>query len=139
MLSGLVTVQNHFGSFDFTHLKRIMKAHLMPIGKGTRSPLKGPSRLTAAVITADGSSSVGPAATALSSSSGQPVGSDRARIAVLKSDIGLVQVEIDAFRGDPGGLLELQSVLERFQWNPDAHLNWHNERTTQRNSLTKTQ
>ncbi|CUG33192.1 Hypothetical protein, putative, partial [Bodo saltans] len=50
-------------------------------------------------------------------------GSDRARIAVLKSDIGLVQVEIDAFRGDPGGLLELQSVLERFQWNPDAHLN----------------
>jgi hypothetical protein len=90
----------------------------MPLGKGTKSPVKGPPRPSAVVVTADGSSP-GPAATSL----GQPIGSDRARIAVLKSDIGLVQVEIDSFRGDPGGLLELQSVLDRFQWSPDVHLN----------------
>lgn len=49
-----------------------------------------------------------------------PTGSsDRARIALLKSDINIIQSEIDAYRGDPGGILELQSIIEKHQWTVD--------------------
>lgn len=90
----------------------------MPLGKSSGSPANSPSKgpLSTMQLSADGS----PCSAATSNVVPQ-TGSDRARIAVLKSDIGLVQVEIDAFRGDPGGVLELQSVLDRFQWSPDAH------------------
>lgn len=76
-----------------------MKTTLSPIGK-----VKHSSKLSAH----------GAATTSSSSSS------DRSKIALLKSDINLIQAEIDGFTGDPGGFLELQGVLEAFVWSVDA-------------------
>ena len=51
------------------------------------------------------------------SSSGGAAGGDRAAITTLKSDLLLVQAELDA-RSGLGGVLELQSSLSRFDWRP---------------------